>query len=119
MEEKIHMSDMKILEVLWKEGNIEAKNIAKILFQKVGWSRTTTYTIINRAIKKGLISKTDPHFICHALVTEEDVKNLKTDELIEEIYKGSADLLVASIIDRKKLSKKELKELKELINGMR
>lgn len=119
MDGKIHMSDMKLLEVLWEEGDLEAKNIAKILQEKVGWSRTTTYTIINRSIKKGLISKKEPQYTCHALVTEDFVKNLKTDELIDEIYKGSADLLVASIIDRKKLSANEINTLKEMIDKMR
>lgn len=119
MDGKIHASDLKVLEVLWKEGDLEAKKIAKILQEKADWSRTTTYTIINRAIKKGLISKEEPQFLCHALVTEEYVKNLKTDELIEEIYKGSADLLVASILDRNKLSAKEINELKKMIDKMR
>ena len=49
-------SERKVMDVLWREGSITAGEIAKILNIDIGWNRNTTYTVINKCIKKGYIS---------------------------------------------------------------
>ena len=53
MELKLFDSELKVMDVLWREGDTPAKRVAEILSQEVGWNRNTTYTLINRCIKKG------------------------------------------------------------------
>ena len=50
-------SERKVMDVLWREGSITAGEIAKILNIDIGWNRNTTYTVINKCIKKGYISR--------------------------------------------------------------
>ena len=45
-------SELKVLEVLWEHGDLTASQIYKILAEKVGWSRNTSYTIIKRCVDK-------------------------------------------------------------------
>ena len=47
MEIKLFDSELKVMDILWKEGDTSAKDIAEILNRQVGWSKTTTYTVIN------------------------------------------------------------------------
>ena len=53
MEIKLFDSELKVMDVLWKEGDTTAKQIAEI--KTVGWSKTTTYTlsrvVLTRAVK--------------------------------------------------------------------
>ena len=49
-------SERKVMDVLWREGSITAGKIAKILNIDIGWNRNTTYTVINKCIKKGYIA---------------------------------------------------------------
>jgi predicted transcriptional regulator len=118
MDIKLFDSELKVMEVLWEEGDSTAKHIAAVLQERVGWNVNTTYTLIKRCIQKGAIARSEPHFMCHGLVTREEVQAAATDELIDKIYGGSADLLFASLISRNKLSKKQVEELKKLIREM-
>ena len=36
----------------------------------------TTYTLIKRCIKKGAIERSEPNFMCHALVKKEEILDL-------------------------------------------
>ena len=46
MEPKLYDSELKIMEILWREGETTAKEIAAELAKSVGWSKTTTYTVL-------------------------------------------------------------------------
>ena len=119
MEIKLFDSELKIMDVLWKEGEVTAKRIAEILKEQVGWSKTTTYTVIKKCIDKGVISRRDPRFVCSPLVTREQVREYETRELINKMYDGVADQLVASILGNKTLSPKEIEKLKQLVEDLR
>ena len=86
---KLFDSELKVMSVLWKEGDMPAKNIADILNKKFGWNKNTTYTLIKRCIKKGAIERSEPKFICHALISKETVQEAETNELIDKMYEGS------------------------------
>jgi len=115
---KLFDSELKIMELLWNEGDITAKRIADVLGKQVDWSKTTTYTVIKKCLAKGAISRTEPDFVCHALITREQAQELETTELINKMYGGAADRLSVSILGRKNLSAKELERLKQLVNKL-
>ncbi len=115
---KLFDSELKVMDVLWKNGDIAAKEIAKILGNDIGWSKTTVYTVIKKCIDKGAVSRTDPNFICHAEISREEARNYETDELISKMYNGSADMLVASLLNSDRLSSEEIKRLKEIVNKL-
>lgn len=104
MDIKLFASELKVMSVLWREGDVPAKHIAKLLTEELGWNVNTTYTLIKRCIKKGAIERSDPGFMCHALVPQEDIQEAETNELIDRVYDGSADKLFAALLGRKKLS---------------
>lgn len=118
MEIKLFDSELKVMEVLWKEGDTTAKSIAEILKEQIGWSKTTTYTVIKKCINKGVIERHDPNFICRPLITIEQAREFETTELINKMYNGAADQLIASILGRKNLSSEEIASLKQLIKDL-
>lgn len=118
MEIKLFDSELKVMDILWKEGDTTAKRIAKILKEQVGWSKTTTYTVIKKCIKKGAIGRYEPDFVCHPIITREKARVLETTELINKMYDGATDQLVASILGQKNLSPEEIKRLKEIVSKL-
>ena len=112
---KLYDSELKIMEVLWKNGDTKAKQIADILLKEVGWNINTTYTVIKKCVRKGAIQRSEPGFLCHALVSKAQVQASETDELIDRIYDGSADMLFASLLSRKALSGEQIERLKRIV----
>lgn len=118
MENKLYDSELKIMEILWKQGDTAAKEIAAALYQQIGWSKTTTYTVIKKCITKGAIERKEPNFICRALISKEEAQEYETQELIEKLYDGRPDKLIASVISGKAMDKDKILRLKELINKL-
>lgn len=115
MDIKLFDSELRVMGVLWKEGDTTAKQISNILKEETGWNMNTTYTLIKRCIKKGAIQRSEPNFMCHALIPKEEVQEAETNELINKIYDGSADKLFAALLSRKKLSAEEIEKLKKIV----
>lgn len=116
MELKLFDSELKIMEILWEEGDMPAKEIAEKMKYSIGWSKTTTYTVIKKCIEKGAIQRIEPKFVCHPMATKEEIQQYETTELINRMYDGATDQLVALLIKNKRLSTDELNRLKKLIN---
>lgn len=118
MEIKLFDSELKVMDVLWREGDATAKHIAAVLHDEVGWNVNTTYTLIKRCIKKGAIARTEPNFMCHALIPKAQVQEAETNALIDKVYDGSADKLFAALLGRKKLSAEQIETLRQIVGEL-
>ena len=118
MNVKLFDSELKIMSVLWKEGDSTAKHISDVLKEETGWNVNTTYTLIKRCIKKGAIERSEPNFMCRALIPQEDVQAAETKELINKVYDGSEDKLFAALLGKKSLSKEQIEKLKQIVKEM-
>ena len=115
---KLFDSELKVMNVLWKEGVVPAKRVAEVLNKELGWNKNTTYTLIKRCIKKGAIERSDPGFMCHALVPQAEIQEAETNELIDRVYDGCADKLFAALLGRKKLSTEQIEKLKQIVGDL-
>ena len=106
------------MEVIWKEGDITAKQISLILHDSTGWSKNTTYTVIKKCIQKGFIERLEPNFICRARLSKEQAIQDDTREFVNRVFQGSVPMMFSALLSQKPLSKEELEELKQMINEM-
>ena len=118
MEEKLFDSELKVMEVIWEEGDMTAKEISLILNEKIGCNKNTTYTVIKKCIQKGLIERLEPGFLCRARITKEQAIENDTDEFVNRVFGGSVPLLFSALLQQKKMSKEEIKKLKQMIDEM-
>ena len=112
---KLFESERKVMDVLWREGSITAGEVAKILSLDIGWNRNTTYTVINKCIKKGYISRGEDKFLCTPVITEYEVKNDELKELMEKYFDNSPVKLFSSVVDLS--DKQDLKKMKKIIKN--
>lgn len=119
MEIKLFDSELKVMDALWKEGETTAKHMAEILKEQVGWSKTTTYTVIKKCIDKGAIQRKEPKFVCCPLVTKDQIREFETRELINKMYDGSKDHLVAALLGNRNLTSEEIRRLMQLAENLK
>ena len=115
MGEKLFDSELKVMNVLWKEGVVPARRVADVLNKELGWNKNTTYTLIKRCMKKGAIERSEPNFMCRVLISQEEVQEAETNELIDKVYDGSADKLFAALLGRKKLTAGQIERLRQIV----
>lgn len=119
MRIKLFDSELKVMETLWKQGDLTAGEISKILKNEIGWNRNTTYTVIKKCIEKGAIERTEPKFKCKAIISREEVQAYETEELIDKMFDGSKKQFFAALLSEKTLKPDELQQLKDLVNQMK
>ena len=118
MEVKLFDAELKVMDVLWAKGDTSAREIAKKLTEELGWNVNTTYTLIKRCINKGAIQRSEPGFLCHALIPKTAVQEAETEELINKVYDGSADKLFAALLGSKKVSAEQIRKLKQIVDEL-
>lgn len=116
MEIKLVDSEIKVMDVLWQEGDCTAKHVSDVMTQRYDWNINTTYTLLKRCIGKGAIERREPNFICHPIVPKGEIQKLETNELIHKVFDGSVDKLFASLLGRKSLSLIQLERLKQIVS---
>lgn len=119
MSIKLFDSELKVMEVLWREGNLTAGRLARLLKEETGWNRNTTYTVIKKCIEKGAIERLEPNFTCKALITRQEVLSQETTEFINRMFDGSPEAFFATFINEKNLTREQIDKLKLMVNGLK
>lgn len=88
-------SELRILNVLWEQGDLTAAQLATHFKASIGWNRNTTYTVIKKCVSKGFIQRTEPRFHCHALITRRQVQRHAVQTLAKTLYGGDFMMLSA------------------------
>ena len=118
MTVKLFDSELKVMDVLWKEGDMPAKQISDVLKETTGWNMNTTYTVIKKCIAKGAIERREPNFLCHALIARDVVQAAETEELLHKLFDSSPDLLFASLLGHQRLSKAQIDNLRRMVSEL-
>ncbi len=118
MEVKLFDSELKVMEVLWNEGDLTAGQLAAILKEQTGWNRNTTYTVIKKLIEKNAIERYEPNFSCKAIITKEQTQQRDAEELMNKLFDGSVELFLSTYLSGKKLSNSQIERLKQLVESL-
>lgn len=113
---KLFDSELKVMDALWKRGDLSAGQLAKILKEETGWNRNTTYTVIKKCIEKGAIHRYGTKFMCKALISREEVQQNETNELVEKMFEGSYEKFFAAFLNEGYLSQDEIEKLKKIVD---
>lgn len=74
-------------EKLWRYfGSMAALRrlkLLKLMNDSVGWNRNTTYTVLKKCIEKKYVKRSEPGYICSAVVSKKDVQLSELDEVLE------------------------------------
>lgn len=116
-EIRLHEGELNVMELLWSNKALAAKDIAKIIKEYIGWEKNTTYTVIKRLIDKGAIRREDPGFICRANVTKRKIQDIETQALLNQLYNGSLSNFITTYLAEQKLSGTDFAELKKIISS--
>ena len=116
MSLKLFDSELKVMELIWKNEPISAKEISLIANEKFDWNKNTTYTIIKKLIEKGFVNRKDPNFICTSVISKDEVCKAETQNLIDRLFNGSKKAFFSAFLNDEKLSKSEIEELRNEIN---
>ena len=115
MNGKLFDSELKVMEVLWEQGPMSAKDIVEVLSERIGWNKNTTYTVIKKCLEKGALERSEPGFLCTPLVSKDEVAQSETEQLIDKMFGGSSELFFFFFLKNQGISETEALRLARMI----
>ena len=112
---KIFESEYRFCLILWEHEPLPSAELARLCREKLGWSRTTTYTVIHRLSERGVVK--NENGIVSSLVSKDDVQASELDELVEKTFEGSLPAFIAAFTRWTDLSQTEIDQLRAMIDG--
>ena len=103
-----------LAELIWEQEPIGSGNLVKLAAQRLGWKKSTTYTVLRKICENGIFQ--NKAAVVTSKMSREEYINRKGEQYLAENYNGSLPNFVASFLKRKKLSKKQIEELVVLID---
>ncbi len=113
---KLFDSELKLMEIIWANEPIEAKEICRLATQSISWNKNTTYTILNKLVAKQAVARSEPNFLCASLIDKEHIQSTETLSLINRLYNGSKKSFFASFLKDENLTREEIAELRSMID---
>ena len=114
---KIFDSELRLCEILWEHQPVKSSELAHLCAEKLGWKKSTTYTVLKRLCQRGLFRNQDG--VVTSLVSREAFYAAQSRQFVEEKFSGSLPAFLAAFTAREKLSRQELDELQRLIDESR
>ena len=110
---KIFESEYRFCLILWEHEPIKSTELAKLCKEKLGWSKTTTYTVIKRLSERGILK--NENTIVSALISKEEAQLSELDELMEKKFEGALPAFIAAFARRQELAEADIQEIRRII----
>ena len=111
---RLHEGELNVMELLWSNKELAAKDIAKIIKEYIGWEKNTTYTVIKRLIDKGAVERIEPGFICRSIISKREVQKIETEALFSKLFNSSLSSFFNEYLRHRKLTTTEIFEMRKI-----
>ena len=107
----------RFADIVWANEPLSSGELVKICDAKMGWKKSTTYTVLRKLCDKGILKNEDG--VVSSLVSQEQFYAEKSSQVVEDSFNGSLPAFVAAFVSKKKLTAKEAEEIQKLITDFR
>ena len=110
-------AEWNVMDCLWEKAPQSGREIIDTLKERVGWSKSTTLTMLKRMTEKKLIScESDQKLRMYSpCIDRDDAVKKETESFLKRVYKGSVSLMVSAMTQKQELSEDEIRELYEIL----
>lgn len=114
---QISEAESAVMEILWRRSPLAADEVVAALDSSQNWQEATIKTLLNRLLTKKAIraEKDGRRYLYSPLLARVDWVQMQSEGLLDRLFGGRVAPLVAHFSERRKLSRKDITELKRLI----
>ena len=113
--EQLTPLELEIMHVLWEAGEANVQTVQQNLERELAY--TTVQTMLNILHRKGKVKRAlkERAYFYKPAVTRLQVISQHVGDLVERLFGGSAENLVMSLIETKRLTPQKLARLNKLL----
>ncbi len=111
---KLCESDYRFMSVIWDNEPVPSGRLVELCAKRLGWKKPTTYTTLKKLCEKGFAQ--NQNTIVTSLIPRDKVQTFASEHFVTHTFEGSLPKFLVAFLGEKKLSEKEVEELKRLID---
>lgn len=114
---RISEAESIVMQALWRSAPQSAEDIVAAVGPANDWQEATVKTLLNRLLKKRAIAaeRDGRRYLYRPLLERTDYVHEESKSLLDRLYGGQVSALVAHFSRSEKLSKREIDEIRALI----
>jgi BlaI family penicillinase repressor len=111
-------SELEILRVLWARGPSTVREVHEALSEQKELGYTTVLKLLQIMTTKGTVRRNEEQraHVYEACQPEADTKRQLVGDVLQRVFEGSASELMIHALEGRRTSKKELEELRRLLD---
>lgn len=108
------------MEVIWLTHPIATENVVAAVAKHERWQEPTVKTLLNRLLRKGAISasRDGRRYLYSPVLQRDQWVSSESEGILDRVFGGRVAPLVSHFTRHRKLSKKDLAELKQIIREL-
>ena len=120
-EIRLGRMELQIMHVVWEKGQATVHDVKEVLAQGRKPAYSTVLTMMRKLEAKGYLEHDvdDRTYVYRATISQKDVRHGVLGDIVDRLFEGSPSLLINSLVERKSISEKELRQIQKLIEERR
>jgi BlaI family penicillinase repressor len=112
----ISEAESVVMQVFWARGALASEDVVDAL-RDGKWQEPTVKTLLNRLLNKGALRarKQNRRYIYSPVLTRDEWLSAESHGFVDRLFGGRVAPLVSYFSQHRKLTKKDVEELKQLI----
>lgn len=111
---KLAEAEAKFADIIWSREPISSSELVKLCDQEMNWKKSTTYTVLKKLCEKGIFR--NENAIVSAVMSREEFYGMQSRKYVEDVFEGSLPRFLTAFCGSKKLSPKEVEEMRKFID---
>jgi BlaI family penicillinase repressor len=117
MEKQPTTSELEILNILWEKESATVREVFEVISSNKLITYTTILKLMQIMTEKGLVERQEQGkaHLYRAKIAQNETQKGMVSDLLERVFRGSAKALMQHLLDHKKASPEEMKEIRQMI----
>lgn len=112
---KLAEIESRFVELVWQREPVSSGDLVLLCEKELNWKKSTTYTVLRRLCQKGILRNEGA--VVTSVMKKDEYMARCSEQIVEDTFDGSLPQFVAAFMSRKKLSRKQIAEIQQLIDG--
>ncbi|ABZ85417.1 transcriptional repressor, copy family [Heliomicrobium modesticaldum Ice1] len=114
---KLSNADYRLLSIVWEFEPVASPELCRLAEVRLGWKRTTTYTVLKRLCDKGALQ--NENTIVTSKMGRECVQAIESRNVVARVFDGSLPKFIAAFLGDEKISDSEAEQIRRIIDEYR
>lgn len=113
-DQKLFDSEYRLLSIVWENEPVQSGDLCKLCQERLGWKRTTTYTVLKKLCNKGVLR--NEAAIVTSIAKREEVQRQEGRVVLDKAFGGSLPQFIAAFLGEQSISDAEAQEIRDMID---